>query len=62
MNFRKVDESPKTYILVFEAGDELAGGLLRFAKQEKLSAASFKAVGALIVGTIGMVQLGKETV
>lgn len=47
MNFRKIDESPKTFVLVFETGDELADGLLRFAKEQKLSAASFKAVGAL---------------
>jgi predicted DNA-binding protein with PD1-like motif len=47
MKFRKIDESPKTFILVFETGDELADGLLQFAKEQKLSAASFKAVGAL---------------
>jgi uncharacterized protein len=47
MTFRKIDESPKTFILVFETGDELAEGLLRFAREQKLSAASFKAVGAL---------------
>jgi len=47
MHFRKIDESPKTFILVFETGDELAEGLLQFAKEQKLSAASFKAVGAL---------------
>jgi len=47
MNFRKIDESPQTFILVFETGDELAEGLLRFAREQKLSAASFKAIGAL---------------
>lgn len=47
MNFKKIDESPKTFILVFKAGDELADGLLQFAKEQKLSSASFKAVGAL---------------
>lgn len=47
MKFRQIDESPKTFILVFETGDELAAGLLQFAKEQKLSAASFKAVGAL---------------
>jgi len=47
MKSRQIDHSPKTFILVFETGDELAKGLLEFAKQEKLSAASFKAVGAL---------------
>lgn len=47
MNFRKINESPKTFILVFKTGDELADGLLHFAKSQNLSAASFKAVGAL---------------
>jgi uncharacterized protein len=46
MDFRKIDESPATFVLVFKTGDELAQGLLEFAKREKLSAASFKAVGA----------------
>jgi predicted DNA-binding protein with PD1-like motif len=47
MHFKQIDESPKTYILVFETGDELADGLLQFAKIQKLLSASFKAVGAL---------------
>jgi predicted DNA-binding protein with PD1-like motif len=47
MKFKIIDESPKTFMLVFETGDELAEGLLQFAKEKNLSAASFKAVGAL---------------
>lgn len=47
MKFRQIDDEPQTFILVFETGDELAEGLLQFAKEQKLSAASFKAVGAL---------------
>jgi uncharacterized protein len=47
MNFRKIDESPKTFILLFETGEELVDGLLQFAKLQKVSAASFNAVGAL---------------
>jgi predicted DNA-binding protein with PD1-like motif len=47
MKSLQIDESPKTFILVFETGDELAKGLREFAEQEGLSAASFKAVGAL---------------
>jgi hypothetical protein len=27
MNFRQIDESPKTFILVFKTGDETRGGL-----------------------------------
>jgi uncharacterized protein len=53
MNFRQVDQSPKTFILVFKEGDELADGLLQFAKEQKLSAASFKAVGALYSVRLG---------
>jgi predicted DNA-binding protein with PD1-like motif len=47
MKSGQIDQCPKTFILVFETGDELAKGLLEFANQEKLSAASFKAIGAL---------------
>jgi uncharacterized protein len=47
MNFSKIDESPKTFILMFETGEELVDGLLQFAKLQKVSAASFTAVGAL---------------
>src|SRR5580704_7642072 len=47
MKSKQIDQSPKTFILVFNTGDELAKGLLEFAEQERLSAASFKAVGAL---------------
>jgi uncharacterized protein len=47
VNFRQIDKAPKTFILVFKMGDELANGLSQFAEEQKLSAASFKAVGAL---------------
>jgi predicted DNA-binding protein with PD1-like motif len=47
MRYRQIDQMPKTFILVFETGDELARGLSDFATDEKLSAASFKAVGGL---------------
>ena len=47
MKARQIDQSPNTFILVFETGDELAKGLLDFANLASLSAASFKAVGAL---------------
>ena len=57
MKSKQIDQSPKTFILVFNTGDELAKGLLEFAEQEKLSAASFKAVGAL-----SSVRLGEQEV
>jgi uncharacterized protein len=47
MKHRQIDQSPKTFVLVFQRGDELAKGLSKFAQEQNLSAASFKAVGAL---------------
>lgn len=35
----------KTYALVFEAGEEAAGGLLDFAKREKLAGSHLTAIG-----------------
>jgi predicted DNA-binding protein with PD1-like motif len=46
MKSRQIDQSPKTFILVFKTGDELAKGPLEFAEQESCRPASFKAVGA----------------
>lgn len=47
MRFKKVEEVPLTYVLIFETGDEIASGLKRFAKEQKLQGSSFKAIGAL---------------
>jgi len=43
---KQVEEKPKTYVLIFDTGDELAANLKRFAKEHKLSGSSFKAIGA----------------
>lgn len=47
MRHKVIQEKPKTYVLIFDNGDELASGLKQFAKEFNLSAASFKAIGAL---------------
>lgn len=57
MKYRQIDESPKTFMIVFETGDELAKGLTEFATEKKLSAASFKAVGALSAVRLGWYNL-----
>ncbi len=46
MRSKQIAQSPATFVLVFDTGDELADGLLQFAKEQKLTSASFKAVGA----------------
>ena len=47
MHHKLIQEQPKTYVLIFDTGDELAAGMKKFAKELGLSAASFKAIGAL---------------
>jgi predicted DNA-binding protein with PD1-like motif len=47
MHYKLVDETPKTFVLVFETKDEVAQGLKEFASEQKLASASFKAIGAL---------------
>ena len=40
------DDGEKTFAIVFDKGDEVASGLLAFAKENKLSASHFTAIGA----------------
>jgi predicted DNA-binding protein with PD1-like motif len=47
LKYKLVEEHPRTYVLIFDTGDELAAGLKRFATEQKLSGSSFKAIGAL---------------
>jgi predicted DNA-binding protein with PD1-like motif len=47
MRYKLVDDTPKTFVLVFETDDELARGLTQFAIEQKLASAGFKAIGAL---------------
>jgi predicted DNA-binding protein with PD1-like motif len=47
MTYKLLDEHPKTYVLIFDTGDELASELKKFAVAEKMHGSSFKAIGAL---------------
>lgn len=53
MHYKLVDQSPKTFVLVFEENDELAGGLKQFAAEQKLASSSFTAIGALSSAKLG---------
>lgn len=41
------DASTKTYVLIFETGDEVATELKKFAVEQSIDGASFKGIGAL---------------
>src|SRR5580704_14485820 len=45
VRWRQIDQ--RSYVLVFNTGDELAKGLKDFATEQNLADASFKAIGAL---------------
>lgn len=47
MKFEQIDQAPKTFVLIFQTGDELAAGLAQFAEEQKLTDASFTAIGGL---------------
>lgn len=54
MRTRLIDAaSEKTYVVVFDKGDEVASGLLDVAKQYSLNAASLTGIGAFSDVTLG---------
>jgi uncharacterized protein len=54
MKSRLIDaDGAKTYIVIFETGEEVAAGLQRFAEEKQLAGSSFKAIGALSRAKVG---------
>jgi predicted DNA-binding protein with PD1-like motif len=54
------DGAEKTFVLVFETGEEVVAGLLRFAKDEKLTGAHLTAIGAFERVTLGFFEVAKK--
>jgi predicted DNA-binding protein with PD1-like motif len=48
-------------VVVFEPGEEVVAGLLKFAKEQKLSGAHLTAIGAFERVTLGFFELRKKT-
>jgi uncharacterized protein len=53
MRWKQIEYEPKTFVLVFETGDEIASVLQQFAKELCLGGSSFKAIGALSHAKLG---------
>jgi predicted DNA-binding protein with PD1-like motif len=53
-------EGEKTYVLVFAAGDEAIAGLTAFAREKKLAASHFTAIGGFQEATLGYFDLEKK--
>jgi len=54
------DAREKTYVLVFDPGDEVAAGLQQFAEKANLRGAHFTAIGAFQDVTLGYFDLAKK--
>ena len=50
----------KTFALIFETGDEVASGLIQFAKQNGLRGSHFTAIGAFRDVTLGYFEWDKK--
>jgi hypothetical protein len=54
------DGSERTWALVFETGDEVMAGLERFAREQRLDASRFSAIGAFSDATLGYFDWQKK--
>jgi predicted DNA-binding protein with PD1-like motif len=50
----------KTFVLVFDTDDEAIAGLTSFAREKRLAASHFTAIGAFQEATIGYFELDKK--
>jgi len=47
VRFKIIADEPKTFVVVFDTGEEITAGLNKFARDQRLAGSSFKAIGAL---------------
>lgn len=53
-------EGEKTFALIFDSGDEAIGGLTAFAREKRLSASHFTAIGGFQDTTLGYFDIEKK--
>ena len=56
MKAKLLNETPRTYTLVFDKGDEVTVTLLQFAKANQLKASYFTALGSFSDATLGFFE------
>jgi uncharacterized protein len=54
------DGPQRTFVVVFDSGDEVLENLLAFAKEHRLSAAEFSGIGALSAAVLGYFDWQKK--
>ena len=60
MKSRTLDTKPATYAVIFETGDEVAQGLASFAREHRLRASHFTAIGGFQDVTLGYFDWTKK--
>src|SRR6266480_5647727 len=56
MKARLLNETPRTFALVFDKGDEVTASVLEFAKDNQLKASYFTALGSFSDATLGFFE------
>ena len=54
------DNDEKTFVLIFDTGDEVVSVLMDFAKEHRLKAAQFAGIGACLRVTLGFFELEQK--
>jgi uncharacterized protein len=61
VNTKLIQDGPqKTYVVVFDPGEEAVAGLLRFAKDRQLAGAHLTAIGAFERVTLGFFEFDRK--
>lgn len=62
MKSKQLDSgNQRSYVLVFDTGDDVIAGLTAFAKQNRLDASHFTAIGAFRRATLGFFDIDQKT-
>ena len=59
MKAKLINKNPKTFVIVFDTDDEVMEGLENFAREQRLSASHFTAIGAFREAVLGFFQVAK---
>ena len=60
MKFKEINRAPKTFILIFKTGDEVAALLKQFARERHFEASHFSGIGAFSEITLGYFNLDRK--
>jgi predicted DNA-binding protein with PD1-like motif len=60
MKWKLINNTPRTYAVIFAAGDEVIEGLMDYATKQRLQASQFTGVGAFKELTVGFFNVASK--